>query len=103
MAYILLLLSIISEVFGTTMLKLSTGFKSILPAIGVIIGYGISFYLLSLVLLELPLGFTYAVWGGVGTVVTAMAGVILFKEKLNKKSVLGIFFIMIGVILLNVE
>lgn len=67
MAYVLLLFAIISEVFGTTMLKLSTGFKRILPIIGVIIGYGVSFYLLSKALIELPLGFSRLEWSWNGS------------------------------------
>lgn len=101
MAYVLLIFSIMSEVLGSTMLKLSNGFKKILPIIGVIAGYGVSFYLLSVVLLDLPLGFTYAIWSGVGTILTAVVGVFLFKEKLNRIGVLGISFIVAGVVLLN--
>ncbi|GIO25340.1 multidrug efflux SMR transporter [Oceanobacillus sp. J11TS1] len=101
MAYVLLIFSIMSEVLGSTMLKLSNGFKKILPIIGVIAGYCVSFYLLSVALLDLPLGFAYAIWSGVGTILTAMVGVFLFKEKLNRIGVLGISFIVTGVVLLN--
>lgn len=101
MAYLLLAFSIVSEVFGSTMLKVSNGFKRILPVICVIVGYGISFYLLSLTLMELPLSFTYAIWSGVGTILTTMAGIFLFKEKISKKGFIGIGFIIVGVILLN--
>lgn len=101
MAYILLTFSIISEVFGTTMLKLSNGFSKVLPVIGVITGFGVCFYLLSLTLEDLPLGFTYAVWSGSGTILTSIVGVVLFKEKLNRMGVLGISLLLAGIILLN--
>ncbi len=100
MAYVYLAFAIILETFGSSMLKLSKGFKKLLPVIGVITGYCVSFYLFSLALLELPLGFSYAVWSGVGTILTAMAGV-LFKEKMNRIGVLGISLIIVGVVLLN--
>lgn len=102
MAYVYLAFAIILETFGSSMLKLSKGFKKLLPVIGVITGYCVSFYLFSLALLELPLGFSYAVWSGVGTILTALAGVYLFKEKLNRIGVLGISLIIVGVVLLNV-
>lgn len=102
MAYIFLAFSIISEVFGSTMLKLSNGFKKLFPVLGVAIGYMISFYLLSLTLMKLPLSFTYAVWSGVGTVLTTIVGVFLFKEHLNLKGIIGIILIIVGVVMLNI-
>jgi len=101
MPYILLLFSIITEVFGTTMLKLSNGFSKVLPVIGVIAGFGVCFYLFSLALIDLPLGFAYAVWSGLGTVLTALVGVFLFKEKLNRQGVFGIGLLFAGITLLN--
>ena len=85
------------------MLKLSDGFAKKLPIVGVVLGYGICFYLLSLTLLELPLGFSYAVWSGLGTVLTAVMGVILFGEKINRQGLLGIGLLLIGIVLLNIS
>ena len=101
MAYILLAFSIMTEVFGSTMLKLSNGFSKKLPFLGFVIGYGFCFYLLSLALLEISLGFAYAVWSGIGTILTALVGVILFKERINSKGVFGILLLLVGIILLN--
>lgn len=100
-AYILLALAIVSEVIGSTMLKLSNGFSKILPTFGVIVGFGTAFYLLSLSLIKLPLGFAYAVWSGLGTILIATVGVFLFKEKINKKGFLGIGLLIAGIVLLN--
>lgn len=101
MPYILLFLAIISEVFGSTMLKLSHGFSKVVPIIGVIAGFGVSFYFFSLALVDLHLGFSYAVWSGVGTILTAIVAVMLFKERINKGGMLGIGLLLVGVILLN--
>jgi len=103
MAYLFLLTSIITEVFASTMLKLSNGFTKKLPIVGVIVGYGLCFYLLSLTLLELPLGFSYAVWSGLGTILTAVMGVVLFGEKINRQGLFGIALLLIGIILLNIS
>lgn len=102
MAYILLASSILLEVFGTTMLKLSNGFSRKLPTLGVIVGFGACFYLFSQALLTIPLGFAYAIWSGVGTIFTTIMGVILFKERINRKGILGILLLLTGIILLNV-
>lgn len=101
-AYFVLALSIVSEVFGSSMLKATNGFKRILPTIGVIIGYGIAFYALSLSLKTIPLGVAYAIWAGLGTALTALVGIIIYKESFNSKTLYGLILIIGGVILLNI-
>ncbi|WP_116044091.1 DMT family transporter [Paenibacillus paeoniae] len=101
MAYLLLGVSIVLEVFGSTMLKASNGFRKIAPTTGTLVGYFLSFYLVSIVLKTLPLGLVYATWSAAGTILTAVMGVLLFKESLNKKGVLGIAILIVGLVLLN--
>lgn len=100
-AYLLLAISIIFEVFGSTMLKASNGFKKILPVVGIVIGYVLAFYTLSLSLKTLPLGLAYAIWSGVGTALTALVGIIIYKEGLSIKKLLGLGLIIGGVSILN--
>lgn len=100
-AYLLLFLAIVSEVFGSSMLKITNGFKNLFPSLGVIVGYGIAFYSLSLSLKTLPLGVAYAIWAGVGTALTAIVGIIIYKEQFNSKKLFGLVLIIFGVILLN--
>ncbi|WP_404357367.1 multidrug efflux SMR transporter [Cytobacillus firmus] len=100
-AYFLLALAIVSEVAGSSLLKAADGFKKLLPSIGVIIGYSVAFYALSLSLKTLPLGVAYAIWAGLGTVLTALVGIFIYKENVNGKKLLGLALIVCGVILLN--
>lgn len=99
--YVFLAISIVSEVMGTMMLKLSDGFTEIGPSIGVVIGYGISFYGLSLCLKTLPLSLAYAIWSGVGTALTVVLGIVIWGDQFNLFSGIGIFLIIGGVVLLN--
>ncbi|MEJ8547630.1 DMT family transporter [Brevibacillus borstelensis] len=101
MAYVFLGAAIVLEVFASTMLKLSNGFSRLIPSVGVIIGYGSAFYALSLALKALPLGLSYATWSGVGTILTVLVGVYLFKEKVNKQAIAGIAILIIGIVMLN--
>ncbi|MEF2248183.1 MULTISPECIES: DMT family transporter [unclassified Paenibacillus] len=101
--FLLLATAIISEVFGSTMLKVSNGFKKLLPSAGVVIGMGVSFYCLSLALQSLTLGTAYAIWSGVGTALTAMVGVMIFKETFNVKKLLGLLLIICGVVLMKLS
>lgn len=98
----LLAISIISEVFGSSMLKASNGFKKISPTLGVIAGYGLAFYCLAITLKTLPLGMIYAFWSGMGTALTALVGIILYKEQINVKKAFGLCLIISGVIFLNI-
>ena len=68
MAYFYLGVAILCEVVGTTALKLSNGFTLPLPSLVTVIGYAAAFYLLALCLRSLSVGFTYAIWAGVGIV-----------------------------------
>lgn len=99
--YLFLTLSIISEVFATTMLKLSDGFTVLGPSLAVALGYGISFYSLSLCLKTMQLSLAYAIWSGVGTALTVMVGIIIWNDIFNLYSAIGIALIIGGVILLN--
>lgn len=101
-AYFLLAFSIISEVAGSTLLKLTDGFKRILPTLGMIIGYGLAFYGLSLTLRTLPLGVAYAIWAGIGTALTAIAGIVIYKETFNRRIFFGLCLVIAGVILMNI-
>ncbi|MBD3109182.1 multidrug efflux SMR transporter [Bacillus sp. AGMB 02131] len=101
MGYIWLSIAIVSEVFGSSMLKLTDGFKRFFPTLGVVVGYAIAFYALSLSLEELPLGAVYAIWAGVGTALTALVGVIFYKEGINFKKTVGILMVIGGIVLLN--
>lgn len=99
--YVLLIAAIIGEVFGSTMLKASNGFKKILPVFGIIIGYGFAFYTLSLSLKTIPLGTAYAIWAGLGTALTALVGITIYKEVFNIRKLFGLVLIIGGVIMLN--
>lgn len=101
MTYILLVGSIIFEVIGTTFMKLSEGFTRHIYTIGMVIGYIAAFYLVSLVMLEMSLGVTYAIWSGAGTVLTALIGMVLFGEKINKMGMAGIAMLCAGLVLIN--
>jgi multidrug resistance protein EbrA len=101
--FIILAVAILAEVFGGSMLKVSQGFKKILPSIGVIAGMGIAFYSLSTALKSIPLGTAYAIWAGTGTALTFLVGVMVWKEKVNLKKVLGLMLIIGGVIVLKLS
>ncbi|MCC3378425.1 DMT family transporter [Paenibacillus farraposensis] len=101
MAYLFLAISIVGELIGTSMLKASEGFTRLYPTLFTIVAFVISFFFISLTLKALPLNMTYAIWSGVGSVATTLISVLIWKEKINTGSIIGIAFIVIGVVVLN--
>jgi small multidrug resistance pump len=99
---LILFLAILSEVAGTVALKASEGFARLGPNVLVVVGYGLSFYLLAQALRQVPLGIAYAIWSGLGTAGAVIAGLLLWRESLNLAGILGILLIIIGVIVLNI-
>jgi small multidrug resistance pump len=100
-AGIILVFAIISEVIATTSLKFSEGFTRLAPSIIVAVGYGLSFYLLSISLKEIPLGLAYALWSGIGIVLAMIAGMILWREPLDWARVIGTLLIIGGILIVN--
>ncbi|PWW36189.1 MULTISPECIES: DMT family transporter [Paenibacillus] len=101
MAYLFLGVAILCEVFGSSMMKLSDGFRRKLPTLGLIIGMGSAFFLLSLALKTIPLGTAYATWSGVGTALTALVGILFYRESINTKKVLALILIIAGVVIMK--
>lgn len=100
-AYLYLGAAIAAEVAGTTALKFSDGFSNPLPSLVVVTGYIGSFYLLSLVLRDLPVGLVYATWSAAGIVAAALIGIVLFDESIDAAGLAGMALIIAGVAVLN--
>lgn len=93
--------AIVCELFGTTFIKLSNGFTEPAFVVGVAISYLASFSLFSFALKRLPLGLSYGVWGGIGTIGTAVIGALVFGEPVTVLMGLGIALIIAGVAFMN--
>ncbi|QHS16516.1 multidrug efflux SMR transporter [haloarchaeon 3A1-DGR] len=100
--YVLLGAAILSEIVGTTSLKLSEGFSQPLPSLVVVLGYGAAFYLLSITLEELPVGVVYGTWAALGIVGVTAIGIVAFDEQIDVAGVIGILLVIAGVYCLNV-
>ena len=101
MSLLYLALAILFEIIGTIALKQSaaTTVQSYITI--TIASYIISFYCLWLSLKTLPLSLAYATWCGVGIALATIAGVFIFKEKVDTTGYIGLSFIIIGIVLLN--
>ncbi len=93
--------AIVAEVVATSALKASEGFSRWLPSLTVVVGYAIAFYFLSLTLRTIPVGVAYAIWSGLGVVLIAAIGWIVFGQKLDLPALVGMGLIVAGVLVMN--
>ncbi len=97
MTYLYLAVAILAEVIATSALKASSEFTKLIPSIVVIVGYGVSFYLMAMVLRTMPIGITYAIWSGVGIVLVALVGAFMYQQVPDTPAILGMVLIVSGV------
>jgi len=102
MGNIYLAVAIISEVIATSALKSSNGFTNLWPSVLVVVGYGIAFYMLSLVLETMNVGLAYAIWAGLGIVLVSIVGAVMYKQVPDLPAILGMVLIVLGVVIINV-
>jgi len=101
MSQLFLAIAILAEVIATSALKASDEFSRIGPSLLVIIGYGVSFYCLSLALKSIPLGVAYAIWAGAGVALIAIVGALVYKQTPDLPAIIGMCLIVAGVIVIN--
>jgi small multidrug resistance pump len=99
--YLYLVIAILVEVTATSALKASAGFSRLWPSIVVVVGYGLSFFFLSLTLRTIPVGVVYAIWSGIGIVLITAVAWILFKQALDMPALIGMGLIVAGVAVIN--
>ena len=100
--YLYLAIAIIAEVSATSALKASAEFTRVIPSLIVIIGYGVSLYFMTLVLKTMPVGITYAIWAGLGIVLVAIVGAIVYQEIPDTAAIIGMSLIIAGVVVIHV-
>ncbi|MCL1992977.1 MAG: multidrug efflux SMR transporter [Spirochaetes bacterium] len=102
MNWLFLAIAIISESIATNSLKASIGFTRLVPSIIAIAGYISVLFFLSLSLRSIPVGVAYAIWSGVGIILIALVSWIYHKQILDTPAIIGIGFIIVGIVIMNV-
>jgi len=102
MAYLYLFFAIVFETIATSALKMSESFTKLYPSIVVIVGYSLSFYLMTIVMKYLPVGVTYAIWSGVGIVFITLIGAYLYNQHVDLAAIVGMGLIIAGIVVIRV-
>ena len=103
MSWIYLLAAIVTEVLGTTSMKLAEGFTKLIPSVLIVVFYVISFVFMTLAMKKIELSVTYAIWSGLGTVMIVALGILFFRESMTPLKAVSIVLIVAGVIGLNLS
>lgn len=99
--YIYLIVAVIAETIGTTALQASHQFTRFWPSVTVVVAYALAFYLLSLALRTMPVGVLYAVWSGLGIVLIALIGWLVFGQRLDWPAIVGMTLILGGIVIIQ--
>lgn len=99
--YGFLVLAIVLELFGTSLLKYTKGFTVFIPTITCLLSYGLCYFFFSKCLSQINLSVAYASWCGIGIVASTLFSVFLFKESITFWGIIGIILVLAGVIILN--
>lgn len=100
-AYYYLVIAICAEVIATLSMKAVKGLSTPLPLALMVLGYGTAFFMLTLVMRQIPVGVTYAIWSGLGIVLVSVAAVFVYGQKLDLPAIVGMGLIVSGVLVIQ--
>jgi quaternary ammonium compound-resistance protein SugE len=98
MAWVVLFVAGLLEIGWAVGLKYTEGFTRLWPSVATAVSLIASMALLGVALRTLPLGTAYAVWTGIGTVGTAILGIVLFREPATAMRLVCIALIVAGIL-----
>jgi len=101
--YLFMVGAIFCEVAGTMLLPISQNFTKLIPTVLLTIFYLMAFYLLTYIVNKLPIAIVYATWSGLGIFTIAILGNVFFKQTLTWQTILGLFLIIVGVVIVNIS
>jgi len=84
--FLFLFVAVLAETIGTSAIQASQQFTRLWPTVLVFISFATAFYFLSLTLKYLPIGIMYAMWSGLGIVLIALIGWLVFGQRLDLAS-----------------
>ena len=101
MHWILLLIAIECEAFASAAMKLTDGLTRPLPTIGVLAGYLVAFPCYAIAVRTISVSIAYALWSGLGMILVAAAGWLYYGQKLDTAAVIGLAFIIAGIVIIH--
>lgn len=102
-AWMLVVLSGVFEIVFSVLMKASDGFTKPVPSAVAVAAALLSIWVMTISLRTLPLGPTYAVWAGIGTLGTALAASVFYAEPLTAPRAVFMLFVVVGIVGLQLQ
>ena len=99
--YIFLIFAIIFGIAANGFLKTTEGFTNLYPTILCAVSIVVCLFFLAKAMVTIPVGFTYATYGGLTITAVTILGILKYNQTPNIYATIGILFIITGVIMLN--
>ena len=100
-AYIILIIAVVFGTASNGFAKSAQGFTLLIPSIMTAITIVLCMYTLSIVMKTIPMGITYASFAGLAIIATVVVGVIKYNQVPNFYTIIGLTFIVVGVLMVN--
>ena len=100
-SYLFLAIAVLLGVTSNSFAKSAEGFTLLVPSIITAVTIVLCMYTLSLVMRNIPMGITYASFAGLTIIATVIVGIIRFNQVPNLYSLIGLAFIIVGVLMVN--
>ena len=100
-AYFILIIAVVLGTASNGFAKGSQGFTLLIPSMLTALTIVGCMYALSLVMKNIPVGITYASFAGLCIIATVIVGVLKFNQVPNFYALIGLGFIIIGVLMVN--
>ena len=99
--YLYLFFAVILGIASNSFLKTTNGFTNLMPTIFCIISIILCIFCLSKVMMMIPVGFAYATYGGLTITAVTIFGILKYNQFPNALGLIGLVFIVLGVIMVN--
>ena len=100
-SYFFLILAVFLGVTSNSFAKSAEGFPLLFPSMITAITIVSCMYALSMVMRTVPMGITYASFAGLAIIATVVVGIIKYNQVPNLYTIIGLFFIIAGVLIVN--
>jgi small multidrug resistance pump len=100
-AWLLLGCAVALETAGVIGLRYSEGFTVALPGLAALAAFALALYLVSRVMVKLPVSVAYPVWAGGGTAGVVLIGIAVLGEELTAAKAIGVALVIAGVVVVN--
>lgn len=97
-AWVTLVIAGVFEVFWALGIKESAGLTKLIPSIITVFFMIVSIYLLAVASREIPIGISYAIWAGIGTIGTFIGSIVFFNQKFMLSQIIFFSLIVVGVL-----